>query len=82
MSMARLIFFFVPYISLGILANIIFFAFFLHLGVTVVALTKHHKFGQCNSQSNRFEYVILICWIIWCVPKRKGLKARSENSHV
>lgn len=76
MSMTRLIFFFLPYISFGILENNILFAFFLHFGVATVALTKHQKFGQFNNQPNVFGYVILIWWII---PNRKGLKATIKK---
>ena len=77
--MTRLLFFFLPYISLWILENSILFAFFLCLGVTVVALTKYEKFGQRNNQLNVFEYVILIWWIVWPVPSRKGLKAKVKE---
>lgn len=77
--MSRIIFFLLPYISLGILENIILFAFGLHLGVTIVALTKHQESGQCNNQSNVLGYVILIWWMIWPVPNRNGLKARMKK---
>lgn len=63
--MTRLIFFFLPYISLWILENSILFAFFLCLGVAVVALTKYQKFGQHNNHLNVSGYVILIWWIDW-----------------
>lgn len=81
LSMMRLIFFFLTYISLWILEKIILFAFFLHLGVTVV-LTKYQKFGKCNNQLNVFVYVILIWWIIWPAPSRKGLKAKVKKPHL
>lgn len=58
--MTRLIFFFLPYISLWILENGILFAFFLRLSFTVVAVTKYQKFGQGNNQLKVFGYVILI----------------------
>lgn len=64
---------------LEILENVILFAFFLHLGVTIVALTKHQKFGQCKNQSNVLGYIILIWWILWPVSNSKGLKARVKN---
>lgn len=77
MPMARLIFFFLPYISLGILENIILFAFFLHLGVTMVALTKHQKFGQCNNQPNVFGYVILD---YMAYPKQERTEGQGQKN--